>query len=330
MLSLVLLELRPGRGRERGPGPAGPAVPDLCEGAATRTFVKRSDSCRVRWTRLLPRASRFKTFCTSAARDASDAHRAARLPIEGGRRQKKTNANDRQARCDRRLSVWFRCAFQGNTPSPPSECRWLASWPGKGVDGGRRAHTHTDTRTTDTHLATHTGGGGSGGGRMENSSDNNKKKWKDLVTPSEHAPVPRPRGAWRLEAAGEREMGMGRGDSGCCPLLLLLLLLLLLCSCPGKQGQETGRQAGRHIHMCVSLVLRTGPKHELRGHSLPPLLLRAPSAAWGKEPERHLHGRYISTCTVRAPSLSPYAAHLSVRTPPAAPAHPSQPQHLHG
>ena len=149
MLSLVLLELRPGRGRERGPGPAGPAVPDLCEGAATRTFVNRSDSCRVRWTRLLPRASRFKTFCTSAARDASDAQRAARFPI-GGEREKKNNANDRRDATDACL-CGFGARFKGTrlaSLSVPLAGLLLA---GKGGVGGRRARAHTHTHTTHAH-----------------------------------------------------------------------------------------------------------------------------------------------------------------------------------
>lgn len=154
MLSLVLLELRPGRGRERGPGPAGPAVPDLCEGAATRTFVKRSDSCRVRWTRLLPRASRFKTFCTSAARDASDAHRAARLPIEGGRRQKNTNVNDRRDATDACL-CGFGARFKGTRPRlPQSAVGWRAGRE-RGLTGGG-ARTHTPTHAPQTHTWPHT------------------------------------------------------------------------------------------------------------------------------------------------------------------------------
>lgn len=63
---------------------------------ATRALVRRSESCKVLPTRLLPRVSLLKTLCTSAARDADSAHLAARLPMPS---QDKTNRTGRRRAC---------------------------------------------------------------------------------------------------------------------------------------------------------------------------------------------------------------------------------------
>jgi len=154
---------------------------------------------------------------------------------------------------------------------------------------------------------------------MENSSDNNKKKWKDLVTPSEHAPVPRPRGAWRLEAAGEREMGMGRGDSGCCPLLLLLLLLLLLCSAPvlaSKGKRQAGRQAGTST--CVYLWYFVRGQNTSFAVTLSRRCYCALRVLLG---EKNLRGTYTAGTSV----LAQYERPLSVRRAPQRSHTPSSP-----
>lgn len=72
---------------------------------ATSAFVNKSDSCRVLPTRLLLRASRLKTFCMLAARDASSVHFAARLPMPSLRnKDEKLKAGDATEACSGEVS----------------------------------------------------------------------------------------------------------------------------------------------------------------------------------------------------------------------------------
>ena len=120
---------------------------------------------------------------------------------------------------------------------------------------------------------------------------------------------------------------MKDGGSGAAPAALVLLVCLLLLApaagllflfLPGRQARahkQQSRYGACHFHECV---LGTGPKHEPRGHAFPPLQLRAPSPAWGK----NLGGTYTAGTSVPQYMHSTSAGE---RTP--AFAHPQQPQH---